>query len=108
MEEEHIVRKRIYPWSRPTRAQKKEHEEAAKRPIVFDEDDPEYTYEEMLEMIEAAKIKRAEEKQKKVVSLRLSKATIEKAKRVGKGYTGFLSRLVENALNDKELVAKSL
>jgi len=31
-----------------------------------------------------------------------------KAKATGKGYTGFLSRLLDNAINDPQMVSKSL
>ena len=45
---------------------------------------------------------------KPVVAIRITPATLEKAKATGKGYTGFLSRLLDNAINDPQLVAKSL
>ena len=102
-----IVRTTIYPGQKPTRAQIRRLKKAATMPIVFDEDSPEYTYEELLEMRDAAIKKRAEQK-KEVIAIRLSPATLKKAKAVGKGYTGFLSRLIDNAINDKELVSKSL
>ena len=47
-------------------------------------------------------------RKKEVVTLRLPVSVIDKAKAVGKGYTGFLSRLVENAINDKDIVSRSL
>ena len=77
------------------------------RPIVFDEDAPEYTLEELEEMRQAAIKKRAEQK-KEVVTIRLSASTINKAKSLGKGYTSFLARLIENAINDKDMVSRSL
>lgn len=76
-------------------------------PITFDEDSPEYTYEELEEMRLAAIKKRAEQR-KEVVAIRLSPDTIKKAKSLGKGYTSFLSRLIENAINDKDIVSRSL
>jgi len=33
---------------------------------------------------------------------------LEKAKATGKGYTGFLSRLLDNAIDDPQMVAKSM
>lgn len=97
----------VYPGQKPTATQIKRLREAAKHPIVFDEDDPEYTFEELEEMRLAAIKKRAEQK-KEVIALRLSSATLNKAKAYGKGYTGFLARLIENAINDKDMVARSL
>ncbi len=52
--------------------------------------------------------KRRSKKVKTVVALRISPDTLEKAKATGKGYTGFLSRLLDNAINDPGLVSKSL
>lgn len=45
---------------------------------------------------------------KPVVAIRITPATLEKAKATGRGYTGFLSRLLDNAIDDPELVKKSL
>lgn len=90
-----------------TKTQIKRLDALKDRPITFDEDCPEYTYEELLEMREAAIKKRAEQK-KEVVAIRLSPETIKKAKSLGKGYTSFLSRLIENAINDKDIVSRSL
>lgn len=102
-----IVRTTIYPGQKLTRAQIKRLDALKDRPIVFDEDSPEYTYEELLEMRDAAIKKRAEQK-KEVVAIRISPATLQKAKATGKGYTGFLSRLLDNAINDKDMVSRSL
>ena len=101
------VRMVVRPGDKPTPAQIKEIEEAYKHPIVYDEDCPQYTYEELLEMAEMAKQKRAEQK-KEVVTLRVSAETLKKAKATGKGYTGFLSRLLDNAIDNKDLVSRSL
>ena len=81
--------------------------EAAKRPIVFDEDSPCFTKEQLREMAEKAKAKRASEK-KQVVAIRISPATLDRAKAIGKGYTGFMSRLLDLAINDAEMVKKAL
>ena len=54
------------------------------------------------------KISRRSQKVKPVVALRVSPETLEKAKATGKGYTGFLSRLLDNAINDPQIVAKSM
>lgn len=97
----------IHEGQKPTKAQLDRLASLKNRPIVFDEDAPEYTMEELEEMRLAAIKKRAEQK-KEVVAIRLSPSTIAKAKAFGKGYTGFLSRLIENAIKDKELVARSL
>ena len=101
------VYKIVRPGDQLTEEQKQEVREAAKRPIVFDEDCPELTEEQLAEMAAIAKKQRAERK-KPVISLRIDPDTLAKAKATGKGYTGFLSRLLDNAINAPELVKKSL
>ena len=107
MENEKIVRTVIRSGQQPTEAQIREIEAAAARPVVLDEDAPELTLEQYAEMAAIAK-KRRSKKVKPVVALRISPETLEKAKATGKGYTGFLSRLLDNAINDPQMVSKSL
>lgn len=107
MANEKIIRKTVHAGEQPTEAMIKEIEEAASRPLVPDEDTPELTMEQYAQMAEIAR-KRRTEKVKPVLSLRVSLDTLEKAKATGKGYTGFLSRLLDNAINDPQMVAKSL
>ena len=107
MENEKIVRTVIRSGQQPTDAQIKEIEIAASLPIVPDDDAPELTLEQYTEMAELAKNRR-NQKVKPVIALRISPETLEKAKATGKGYTGFLSRLLDNAINDPQLVSKSL
>ncbi|MBQ6623656.1 MAG: hypothetical protein IJH57_03455 [Mogibacterium sp.] len=102
-----ITRVTIKPGEEMPEELKREVEEAAKKPIVYDEDCPEYSYEELVAMAEKAKEKRAREK-KIPVALRMTPETLRRAKTVGKGYTGFLSRLLDLAIMDKEMVQKAL
>ncbi|MBR7056069.1 MAG: BrnA antitoxin family protein [Oscillospiraceae bacterium] len=107
MEHENIVRTVIHAGQQPTEAQIREIERAAALPVVPDEDAPELTPEQYVELAELAKRRRAG-RVKPVVALRISPETLEKARATGKGYTGFLSRLLDNAINDPQMVAKSL
>ena len=107
MENENIVRTVIRVGQQPTEAQIREIELASEREIIPDEDAPELTLEQYAELAAMARKPRAE-KVKPVVSLRISPDTLDKAKATGKGYTGFLSRLLDNAINDPQMVAKSL
>ena len=50
-----IVRATIKPGQKPIAGQIREVEEASRRPIVFDDDSPEFTYEEILRMVKEAK-----------------------------------------------------
>jgi len=107
MENETIVRTVIHPGQQPTEAQIREIESAASRPVIPDEDAPELTLEQYAEMAAIARNRRSQ-KVKPVIALRISPETLDKAKATGKGYTGFLSRLLDNAINDPQLVSKSL
>ena len=72
-----------------------------------DEDFPELTDEQLEQMRRAAEIKR-QERRKQTVTLRLSPQALRKAKSLGKGYTSVLSRILENALMDNEIIKKNL
>ena len=81
-----------------------ELEVAAGRQPAFDEDSPAMTMEQLMEF---KRINR-EQRNKPTISLRISPATLQKAKQYGKGYTGLLSRLLDAAINDEELVRKCI
>lgn len=76
-------------------------------PVMPDEDAPELTLEQYAEMAAMARNHRSQ-RVKPVAALRISPETPEKAKATGKGCAGFLSRLPDNAINDPQIVAKSL
>ena len=77
---------------------------AEKKEQVYDEDSPRMTTEQLLEFKRLNRTKRI----KQTVSLRLSANTVDIAKSYGKGYTSFLSRLIEVAIRDKQMVEKCL
>lgn len=107
MENEKIIHTTIHAGQKPTEAQIKEIELAATMPITPDEDAPELTLQQYAEMAEIAR-KRRSKTVKPVIALRISPDTLDKAKATGKGYTGFLSRLLDNAINDPGMVSRSL
>ncbi len=72
-----------------------------------DEDCPAQTAEQLKQFRRVADEYR-NEKNKQSVTLRLSPATLAKAKSLGKGYTSILSRIIENALNDPDTLRNSL
>lgn len=90
-----------------TKKQIKMLEELEARPIVYDEDFPPLTEEQLKNFRRVSEINK-EERNKQTVSLRLSPQAIKKAKSLGKGYTSVLSRILEAALNDNELIKKFL
>lgn len=86
----------------------KEAEAAVRRGAVFDEDCPPTTEKEFA-VIEEILAKRKADREKRNVSLRVSARMLDQTReRVGKGYTGFLSRLLEAAMEEPELVKKCL
>lgn len=107
MENEKIIRKVVRVGQKPTEAQIDEIEKAASMPITIDDEAPELTLEQYAEMAAIAKERKAKNV-KPVIALRISPETLEKAKATGKGYTGFLSRPLDRAINDPEMVAKCL
>lgn len=104
-----MTMKRIYlnSKSKPTEKNLEEIRNSVNTPIVYDDDCPEITEQQYAEMAQLAKARRHEEV-KQVIAIRISPSTLKKAKATGRGYTGFLSRLLDNAINDPDLVAKSL
>ena len=78
--------------------------EAAARGPAFDEDCPEMTAEQLIQFRSVHRLK----EQKQTVSLRLSPETLRKARAYGKGYTSFLSRLLDEAIDNDELVRKCI
>lgn len=76
---------------------------ASSLPIVFDEDSPELT-EEDLKGFRRVSEQNRQERNKQTVTLRLSPQALRKAKSLGKGYTSVLSRILEGALSDNDVI----
>ncbi|MBQ9065487.1 MAG: antitoxin [Blautia sp.] len=81
-----------------------ELEEAAVRTIVFDDESPEMT----ADMLKQFKQMKQKDRTKQTASIRLSEKAQRFSKSYGKGYTSFLSRLIDAALDDAALVKKCL
>lgn len=77
------------------------------RPISPDEDCPELTMEQLAQFRRISAANR-EERCKQTVTLRLSPQALKRAKSLGKGYTSILSRILENALENPEIVRRNL
>lgn len=93
----------VYRGQQPTEEQRKEIREAAKKKPVYDEDAPELSVEQMQRYRKAAIDKKA----KAAVTLELSKENMAKAHSFGEEYREVLSRLLELAMNDSDLVKKA-
>lgn len=77
------------------------------RPDSFDEDCPPLTAEQLAQFRAVAEANRVA-RCRQTVTLRLSPQALTKAKALGKGYTSVLSRILENALNDPEVIRQAL
>ena len=87
-----------------TEEELRELDAAEKKEPVFDEDSPLMMKEQLMQF---KRINR-ENRTKPTISLRISPATLKKAKQYGKGYTGLLSRLLDAAIDDEDLVRKCI
>lgn len=72
-------------------------------PIEFDEDCPELT-EEQLKTFRRVLAEKRIDRNKQTVTIRLSPQALKTAKSLGKGYTSVLSRILESALSDTEII----
>ena len=102
-----MVKKTIDVSKTLTEEQQKMLEEMEKFPIVYGEDCPELTEEELSQFRRVSDLRR-EERIKQTVSLRLSPQALKKAKSLGKGYTSILARMLEADLNDNERIKRYL
>ena len=74
---------------------------------VYDDENPELT-DEQLSGFKRVHEANQMERRKQNITLRITPQTIRKAKSLGKGYSGILSRIIENVLNDPEVLRKYL
>lgn len=92
---------------KPTKEQIEMLNKVADRPVTFDEDARELTEEELAKFKRVSE-ERRNERRKQIVTLRVSPTTLAKAKSLGAGYSGVLSRMLDMCLNDPELIKKCL
>ena len=80
---------------------------AAISPVEVDDELPAQMEEQLAQFRRLSELKKTD-RRKQNVTLRLSPGALAKARALGKGYTSVLSRILEYALNDPELVQKCL
>lgn len=83
-------------------------EDVVNSSAVPDEECPELTDEQITRLAEVARTKRQQTQTKQTVAIRLSPQALTKAKSLGKGYTTILSRILETALADNEIIKQYL
>lgn len=101
------MRKNIDVTRGPSHEQLAMLERAAAMPVPDDAEYPEFSEEELLQFTKISDERRAE-RQKQTVTLRLSPQALKKARSLGKGYTSVLSRILEWALDDPDIVKSNL
>ena len=98
------ITSKLRPCDKPTKKQIKRIEEAAKKPVVPDNDSPVYTAEQLAHLyLESKKLNK-----KQTVGIRLNQKTIEQYKDFGKGYTGIMAAVLDYAINHPEILRKAL
>jgi hypothetical protein len=101
------VKMTIQDGQKPTAEQIKRINDAAKRPITYDENFPKLTKKQLAEFKRVSEEKKAE-RESIVFSVRVPKKTLTFWKSLGKGYTGVISRLLDEAQNYPDLIKKCL
>ncbi len=71
---------------------------------VPDEDCPEATHEQLVQAVRERRHRQWAEQMRQTVDIKLSEKALEKAKSLGDGYTVILSRILEAALADNEIL----
>lgn len=100
-----IIRKTIDISSELTQAQISMLKRAEEAPVVYDEDNPPLSESELKQFKRVTDVIREEREntRKQNITLRLPPATINKAKSLGKGYTGVLAKIIEKALDNPDV-----
>ena len=101
------MRKTIDVTKKPSRAQIELLTKAAVLPIHAESEYPEFTVAELRQFRRISDARKVNRK-KQTVTLRLSPQALEKARSLGKGYTSVLSRILERALDDPDVIKQNL
>jgi len=99
-----ITTTKLKPSDKPTKEQLKRIEQAAKKPIVSDNDSPVYTLDQLAYLYSQSK----KTNKKQTVGIRLNSKTIEQYKSLGKGYTGAMAAVLDYAISHPEVLKRAL
>ena len=80
---------------------------AKSKKIIYDDDSPKYSREELEQMIRNTREK-GMDRRKYGISLRLDPESLELAKTYGTGYTSLLSKIIYFGIRDPEILKKAL
>ena len=101
------MRKTIDITKSPSQEQIEMLEKAAELPVHAEAEYPEFSEIELLQFKRISGERKAS-RQKQTVTLRLSPQALEKARSLGKGYTSVLSRIIEKALENPDIIKQNL
>ena len=99
-----IITTKLKPDDKPGKEQLNRIKQAAKMPIVSDEDSPAYTSEQLAYLYSESK----KLNKKQTVGIRLNQKTIEQYKSLGKGYTGIMAAVLNYAINHPKILKEAL
>ena len=102
-----ITRKEIDIDAPLTDEQKQMLDALQTRPDQPDDDCPELTPEQLQQLVRVSELRR-DERRKQSVTLRLSPQALRTARSLGKGYTSILSRILEGALKNPDIIKRYL
>jgi uncharacterized protein (DUF4415 family) len=99
-----MVREILKIGQKPTKRQIEEVRKAARQPIVYTEEAPKLTPEELAEFRKA----NAEGRERVMCTLRVQRSTLDWWKSLGNGYTAAMARILDEARNYPDLLKKCL
>lgn len=85
----------------------KRMKDASKRPIIYDEDSPKTTKEQLSQFRRRHEQNRINNR-KVVFSTRITKNSYDKLKSFGPGYSSIVANMIEYCLKDPEIIKKCL
>jgi uncharacterized protein (DUF4415 family) len=98
------ITSKLKPGEKPDKEQLGRIRDAAKMPIVPDEDSPVYTTEQLAYLYSESK----KLNKKRTIGIRLNQKTIDQYKTLGKGYTGIMAAVLDYAINHPNVLKEAL
>jgi uncharacterized protein (DUF4415 family) len=98
------ITNKLKSGEKPSKEQLKRIKDAAKIPIVPNEDSPVYSSEQLAYLYSESK----KFNKKQTVGIRLNPKTIEQYKALGKGYTGIMAAVLDYAIEHPNVLKEAL
>jgi len=105
-----IIKSTVKAGQKPSKEEmgriRAELREAAKRPIVYDDDSPKLPPEALKEFAHLA-AERNRQRRRQAVTIRVVPDCLSKYKALGKGYTGIMADVLNYVANNPEILSKA-